>query len=197
MGYQRRVHGVSFRVISSPMNAAIRTSQFWSGDPLLRVRIAAFIGELITLKDTPPISSRFACSAPTPLKKNTSWPISPLYSINIQKKVRDQNKMSQTHLKSFNGRQWDILQCISGVSGSSGGLRSRNFDFLTKKKFLRKCSYLRNQTSHRVGSGVKTTVGPRATHMTFQIKCSSSSFQDRLCFIKPLHFPWGWPKGRF
>ena len=43
--------------------------------------------------------------------------------------------MSQTHLKSFNGRQWDILQSISGVSGSSGGLRSRNFDFLTKKSF--------------------------------------------------------------
>ena len=68
---------------------------------------------------------------------------------------------------------------------ASGGLRSQNFDFLTKKKFLRKCSYLRNQTSHRVGSGVKTTVGPRATRMTLQIKCISSSFQDRLCFIKP------------
>ena len=50
-----------------------------------------------------------------------SWPISPLYSIYIQKKVRDQNKMPQTHLKSFNGRQWDIFQSISGASG---GLRS-------------------------------------------------------------------------
>ena len=89
-------------------------------------------------------------------------------------------------LKSFNGRQWGILQSISGVSGASGGLRSQNFDFLTKKKFLRKCSYLRNQTSHRVGSGVKTTVGPRATHMTLQIKCTSSSFHDRLSFIKHL-----------
>ena len=47
-----------------------------------------------------------------------SWPISPLYSIYIQKKVRDQNKMSQTHLKSFNGRQWGKLQSISGVSGA-------------------------------------------------------------------------------
>ena len=95
-------------------------------------------------------------------------------------------KMAQTHLKSFNGRQGGILQSISGVSGASGGLRSQIFGFLTKKKFLRKCSYLRNQTSHRVGSGVKTTVGPRATHMTLQIKCTSSSFHDRLSFIKHL-----------
>ena len=62
-----------------------------------------------------------------------SWPISPLYSIYIQKKVRDQNKMPQTHLKSFNGRQWGLFQSISGVSGASGGLRSQNFDFLTQK----------------------------------------------------------------
>ena len=89
-------------------------------------------------------------------------------------------------LKSFNSRQWGILQSISGVSGASGGLRSRNFDFLTKKKFLRKCSYLGNQTSHRVGSGVETTVRPRATRMTIQIKCTTSSYQDRLCFIKHL-----------
>ena len=88
-------------------------------------------------------------------------------------------------LKSFNGRQWVVLQSISGVSGASGGLRSQNFDFFTKKKFLRKCSYLRNQTSYRLGSGVKTTVRPRATRMTFQIKCIYSSFQDRLGFIKP------------
>ena len=100
-------------------------------------------------------------------------------------------------LKSFKGRQWDILQSISGVSGASGGLRSQNFDFLTKKKFLRKCSYLRNQTSYRLGSGVKTTVRPRATRMNFQIKCIHSSFQDRLCFIKPLYFPWDGPKVRF
>ena len=45
--------------------------------------------------------------------------------------------MSQTHLKSFNGRQWGILQSISGVSGASGGLRSQIFDFLTKKKVLK------------------------------------------------------------
>ena len=96
--------------------------------------------------------------------------------------------MSQTHLISFNGRQWGISQSISGVSGSSGGLRSQNFDFLTKKKFLRKCSYLGNRTSHRVGSGVKTTVRPRATCMTIHIKCISSSFHDRLGFIKHLYF---------
>merc|ERR1711928_276474 len=66
-------------------------------------------------------------------KKNASWPISPLYSIYIQKKVLDQNKKAQTHLKSFKSRQWGILQSISGVSGASGGLKSQNFDFLTQK----------------------------------------------------------------
>ena len=162
------------------------TPQFWSQDPKKPFPRAPLIGELITLKDTPSISNRLASRGQTPAKKNTSWPISPLYSIHIQKKALGQNKKAQTHLKSFNGRQWAILQSISGVSGSSGGLRSRNFDFLTKKKFLRKCSYLRNQTSHRVGSGVKTTVGPRATCMTLQIKCTSSSFHDRLSFIKHL-----------
>ena len=162
------------------------TPQFWSQDPKKPFPRAPLIGELITLKDTPPISSRLGAREGTPVKKNASWPISPLYSIYIQKKVLDQNKMPQNHLKSFNGRQWAIFQSISGVSGASGGLRSQNFDFLTKIKFLRKCSYLRNQTSHRVGSGVKTTVGPRATHMTLQIKCTSSSFHDRLSFIKHL-----------
>ena len=90
------------------------TPQFWSKDPKKPLHYGAFIGELITLKDTPPILNRFASRAPTPRKKNTSWPISPLYSIYIQKKVLGQNKMSQTHLKSFNGRQWNILQSISG-----------------------------------------------------------------------------------
>ena len=164
------------------------THQFRSQDPIKPFPRVEFIGELITLKDTPSIFDRLASRAPTPLKKNTSWPISPLYSIHIQKKVLGQNKKAQTHLKSFNGRQGGILQSISGVSGASGGLRSQNFDFLTKKKFLRKCSYLGNQTSHRVGSGVKTTVRPRATRMTIQIKCTTSSYQDRLCFIKPLYF---------
>ena len=121
-----------------------------------------------------------------PVKKNASWPIYKFKSIYIQKKVLEQNKKAQTHLKSFNGRQWGIFQSISGVSGASGGLRRQNFDFLTKKKFLRKCSYLRDQTSHRVGSGVKTTVGPRATRRTLQTKCTSSSFHDRLSFIKHL-----------
>ena len=109
------------------------TPQFWSQDPKKPFPRAPLIGELITLKDTPPISNRFGARVPPALKKNTSWPISPLYSIYIQKKVLDQNKMSQTHLKSFNGCQWDILQSISGVSGASGGLRSQNFDFLTQK----------------------------------------------------------------
>ena len=98
------------------------TPQFWSQDPIKPFHYGAFIGELITLKDTPPISSRFGARDWTPRKKNTSWPISPLYSIYIQKKVRDQNKMSQTHLKSFNGRQWDILQSISGVLHPFRGL---------------------------------------------------------------------------
>ena len=164
----------------------VQTSQFWSVDPINPSRDVAFIGELITLKDTPPISNRFGARDWTPRKIFTSWPIYKFKSIYIQKKVLDQNKKAQTHLKSFNGRQGGILQSISGVSGASGGLRSQNFDFLTKKKFLRKCSYLRNQTSHRVGSGVKTTVGPRATCMTLQIKCTSSSFHDRLSFIKHL-----------
>ena len=43
-----------------------------------------FIGELITLKDTPSIFDRFGARVPPALKKNTSWPISPLYSIHIQ-----------------------------------------------------------------------------------------------------------------
>ena len=77
------------------------TPQFWSKDPKKPLHYGAFIGELITLKDTPPILNRFGSRAPTPRKKNTSWPISPLYSIYIQKKVRDQNKMSQTHLNQI------------------------------------------------------------------------------------------------
>ena len=62
------------------------TPQFWSQDPKKPSRDVAFIGELITLKDTPPISSRLASRGQTPAKKNTSWPISPLYSIHIPKK---------------------------------------------------------------------------------------------------------------
>ena len=109
------------------------TPQFWSQDPKKPFPRAPLIGELITLKDTPPISNRFDARVPPPVKKNASWPISPLYSIYIQKKVLDQNKKAQTHLKSFNGRQGGILQSISGVSGASGGLKSQNFDFLTQK----------------------------------------------------------------
>ena len=109
------------------------TPQFWSQDPKKLFPLAPLIGELITLKDTPSISNRLASRGQTPAKKNTSWPISPLYSIHIQKKVLGQNKKAQTHLKSFNGRQGGILQSISGVSGASGGLKSQNFDFLTQK----------------------------------------------------------------
>jgi hypothetical protein len=109
------------------------TPQFCSVDPIKPFRYEALIGELITLKDTPPISSRFGPTWIPPTEKNTSWPISPLYSIYIQKKVLDQNKKAQTHLKSFNGRQGGILQSISRVSGASGGLKSQNFDFLTQK----------------------------------------------------------------
>ena len=109
------------------------THQFRSQDPIKPFPRAEFIGELITLKDTPSIFDRLASRAPTPRKIFTSWPITPLYSIYIQKKVLDQKKMPQNHLKSFNGRQWAIFQSISGVSGASGGLRSQNFDFLTQK----------------------------------------------------------------
>ena len=109
------------------------TPQFWSQDPKKPFPRVEFIGELITLKDTPSIFDRLASRAPTPRKKNTSWPISPLYTIYIQKKVFDQNKKAQTHLKLFIGRQGGILQSISGVSGASGGLKSQNFDFLTQK----------------------------------------------------------------
>ena len=77
--------------------------------------------------------SRLDVTEGTPRKIFTSWPIYKFKSIYIQKKVLDQNKKAQTHLKSFNGRQWGILQSISGVSGASGGLKSQNFDFLTQK----------------------------------------------------------------
>ena len=78
-------------------------------------RISPMIGELITLKDPPSKVSRLGCRWIPPAKKITSWPIYKFKSIYIQKKVLDQNKMSQTHLKSFNGRQWAILQSFSGV----------------------------------------------------------------------------------
>ena len=113
---------------------SVWTPQFWSQDPIKPFHYGPFIGELITLKDTPPKMNRLDVRAWTPLKIFTSWPMYKFKSIYIQKKVLGQNKMSQTHLKSFNGRQWGVLQSVSGVSGSSGGLRSRNFDFLTKKK---------------------------------------------------------------
>ena len=62
------------------------TPQFWSQDPKKPFPCVPLIGELITLKDTPPISNRFGARVPPALKKNASWPISPLYSIHIQKK---------------------------------------------------------------------------------------------------------------
>ena len=96
-------------------------------------RISPMIGELITLKDPPSKVNRLGPTWIPPVKKNASWPIYKFKSIYIQKKVLGQNKMSQTQLKSFNGRQWGILQSISGVSGASGGLWSPNFDFLTQK----------------------------------------------------------------
>ena len=101
---------------------SVWTHQFWSQDPIKPFPRVEFTGELITLKDTPPNLNRLGPRWPTALKKNASWPISPLYSIHIYKKILDQNKMSQTHLKSFNGRQWDILQSISGVPHPFRGL---------------------------------------------------------------------------
>ena len=97
------------------------------------LRISPMIGELITLKDPPSKVSRLGCRWIPPAKKIRSWPIYKFKSIYIQKKVFGQNKKAQTHLKSFNGRQGDILQSISRVSGASGGLKSQNFDFLTQK----------------------------------------------------------------
>merc|ERR1711928_67364 len=96
--------------------------------------------------------------------------------------------------------QWSSVGHITIHFRGLRGLRRApkpKFGLFGQKKFLRKCSYLGNQTSHRVGSGVKTTVRPRATRMTIQIKCTTCSYQDRLCFIKPLYFPWDGPKVRF
>merc|ERR1711928_91862 len=121
-----------------------------------------------------------------PTEKITCWPIYKFKSIYIQKKFLAKTKrlkLISNHSMVVSGVYYNPFQ---GSQGPKGGLRSQNFDFLTKKKFLRKCSYLRNQTSMRVGSGVKTTVGPRATRMTLQIKCTYSSFHDRLSFIKHL-----------
>ena len=149
-------------------------------------RISPMIGELITVKDTPSKVNRLGRRWIPPTEKNASWPIYKFKSIYIQKKFLTKTKrlkLISNHSMVVSGVYYNLFQ---GFSGASGGLRSQNFDFLTKKKFLRKCSYLRNQTSHRVGSGVKTTVRPRATCMTLQIKCSYSSFQDRLSFIKHL-----------
>merc|ERR1712016_540415 len=88
-------------------------------------------------KRYPPYFEPFSLQrADTGEKKHKLAYIPIIQCIHIQQKVLDQNKMSQTRLKSFNSRQWDILQSISGVSGASGGLRSQNFDFLTKKKFF-------------------------------------------------------------
>ena len=78
-------------------------------------RISPMIGEVITLKDTPSKMNRLGPTWIPPVKKNASWPIYKFKSIYIQKKVPDQNKKAQTHLKSFNGRQWAISQSISGV----------------------------------------------------------------------------------
>ena len=141
--------------------------------------------------------SRLGAGWIPPVKKTTSWPISKFKCIYIQKKS---SWPKQTVSNSSQIIQWSS---VGHITIHFRGLRvlrrapKQKFRLFDQKKFLRKCSYLGNHTSHRVGSGVKTTVRPRATHTTLQIKCSSSSFQDRLCFIKPLHFPWGWPKGRF
>ena len=138
-----RTYRVSLRPPKRPSKAknGQKSRFFWSRPKIVGqrgknwpLRISPMIGELITLKDPPSKVSRLGCRWIPPAKKITSWPIYKFKSIYIQKKVLDQNKKAQIHLKSFNGRQWGILQSISGVSGASGGLRSQIFDFLTKKK---------------------------------------------------------------
>merc|ERR1712116_12499 len=86
------------------------------------------IGELITLKDTPPISSRLASRGQTPAKKNTSWPISPLYSIHIQKKKFLTKtkclKLISNHSMDVSGTYYNPFQGSFTHSGASGGLQS-------------------------------------------------------------------------
>jgi len=48
-------------------------------------------------------------------KRSTKWFFHHFAKVTIRWPTQADNKMSQIHLKSFNGRQWDILQSISGV----------------------------------------------------------------------------------
>merc|ERR1712208_63721 len=74
-------------------------------------------------KRYPPYFEPFSLQrADTGEKKHKLAYIPIIQCIHIQQKVLDRNKMSQTHLKSFNSRQWDILQSISGVLHSFRGL---------------------------------------------------------------------------
>ena len=81
----------------------------------------------------PPYFEPFGRNGGEPPEKTHKLAYIPTIQYIYTKKVLDQNKKAQTRLKSFYGRQWDILQSISGVSGASGGLRSQNFDFWTQK----------------------------------------------------------------
>ena len=108
------------------------TGQFGSSDPVLLSRSLAFIGELITLKDTPPISSRLGCRWIPPAKKNTSWPISPLYSIHIQKKFLAKTKrlkLISNHSMVVSGLYYNPFQ---GSQGPQEGSEAKILTFWPK-----------------------------------------------------------------
>ena len=115
------------------------THQFWSQDPIKPFPRAQFIGELITLKDTPPILNRFASRPPTPVKKNTSWPISPLYSIPIRnKKFLTETKclkLISNHSMVVSGSYYNPFQ---GSQGPQEGSEAKILTFFYQKKVFTK-----------------------------------------------------------
>ena len=112
------------------------TPQFWSQDPKKPFPRVPLIGELITLKDTPPILNRFGSRAPTPRKKNTSWPISPLYSIYIyNKKFLTKTKclkLISNHSMVVSGVYFNPFQ---GSQGPQEGSEAKILTFWPKKSF--------------------------------------------------------------
>ena len=111
------------------------TPQFWSQDPKKPFHRAPLIGELITLKDTPPILSRFDPRWIPPAKKNTSWPLSPLYSIRIQKKFLAQTKrlrLISNHSMVASGVYYNPFQ---GSQGPQEGSEAKILTFWPKKVF--------------------------------------------------------------
>ena len=93
------------------------------------------MGELITLKDTPPISNRLGAREGTPRKKNASWPISPLYSIYIQKKFLTKTKrlkIISNHSRVVSGAYYNPFQ---GSQGPQEGSEAEILTFWPKKSF--------------------------------------------------------------